>query len=87
MMQIGGRWAFGDTPPRGLPDELVAAIAQAEAAAPASARGGSWTLTWLEGRPVAELDSGLRVTVGDAPHGHDAALDDEDDEDLFPAHS
>ncbi|MGO2111328.1 MAG: hypothetical protein ACTH31_06920 [Pseudoclavibacter sp.] len=86
-MQIGGRWNFGGTPPRGLPADFVAAVARAEAAIPDADRGGAWTLTWLEGRPVAELDSGLRVTVEGVAHATDATGDsagDEDDEDLFP---
>ena len=37
-----------------------------EAALPADALGQPaprWTLTWLEGRPVAELETGVIVTV------------------------
>ncbi len=33
-----------------------------------------WTLTWLEGRPIAELDTGVIVTLdpdGEAVVGHD----------------
>lgn len=73
-MRIGGRWPTGATPPSGLPPSFAAAVAEAEAAIPEASRGGSWTLTWLEGAPVAEHDSGARVTLN-TPHG---------DDDLFP---
>lgn len=76
-MQIGNRWRLGATPPSGLPAEFLRQLAAAEATASAQEREQWWTLTWLEGRPIARLDGGRRV--GDA--------DDtvEDDEDLFPA--
>lgn len=88
-MQIGGRWPVGGTPPRGLPESFVAAIAEAEAALPPADRDGSWTLTWLEGSPIAEHDAGARVTMGgpDAPglaRGHDGSGATGDDDALFP---
>lgn len=59
MIGLGTRWRFGDPPPSRLPAAAAAAVTRAEA----ELRGGgtvppgaSWTLTWLEGRPVAELD-------------------------------
>jgi hypothetical protein len=55
-MQMGTRWTHGETPPARLPQEFVDAIATVEAPA-----GSRWTLTWLEGRPVAELDDGTTV--------------------------
>lgn len=90
-MRVGGRWPFGAPAPRGLPEAFVAELRAAERAAGDDERGGSWTLTWLEGRPVAELDGGRRV--GDAPHGPDGAAPDADgasagdehDDELFPA--
>ncbi|RZT60954.1 Fe-S oxidoreductase [Leucobacter luti] len=57
-MQLGARWRVGETPHRGVPPELHAAIAEAEAAHPGAA---SWTLTWLEGRPRCALDDVLIV--------------------------
>lgn len=56
-MQLGTRWATGSEPPASVPAALRSAIAEAEA------RGltGYWTLTWLEGRPIAELDAGWEV--------------------------
>lgn len=56
-MQLGTRWATGSEPPSSVPDELRPAIADVEA------RGlsGHWTLTWLDGRAIAELDAGWEV--------------------------
>lgn len=69
-MQLGARWQVGAKPHSGVPLAMYEAIAQAEAEHD-SAR--SWTLTWLEGRPRAELfgDAPLALAevVTDA-HGH-----------------
>ena len=61
-MQLGTRWAVGATPPDRLPDAMVAAIAgvESEIAALDTAQW-RWTLTWLEGRPVVELDDGTTL--------------------------
>lgn len=58
-MQLGTRWAAGAKSPASVPAELHPAIAEVEA------RGltGHWTLTWLEGRPIAELDAGWEVLL------------------------
>lgn len=56
-MQLGTRWATGQTPPPSVPAELHAAIAQVES----RGQQGHWTLTWLEGRAIAELDAGWEV--------------------------
>jgi hypothetical protein len=40
--------------------------------------GRHWTLTWLEGRPIAELDDGTVVTTGAAPSGTHAEADGDD---------
>lgn len=57
-MRLGTRWAAGQQPPSTVPDVLREAIAAVERDA-----GGHWTLTWLEGRPLAELDSGWEVLL------------------------
>jgi hypothetical protein len=63
-MQLGTRWDVGATPPARLDAEVLAAIAEVEAGLAPDARAGlRWTLTWLEGRPVAELDDGTTVTI------------------------
>jgi hypothetical protein len=66
-MQLGTRWSAGATPPSSVPEALRAQIAAVEAALPADPLGQPaprWTLTWLEGRPIAELDTGVIVTLG-----------------------
>ncbi|ALJ20677.1 hypothetical protein [Microbacterium sp. No. 7] len=60
-MQLGTRWAAGSEPPASVPAVLRAAIAEVEARA--ADPGARWTLTWLEGRPIAELDAGWEVLV------------------------
>lgn len=77
-MQLGTRWPFGATPPASVPAEVQAGVAALEASR-ADGTGRTWTLTWLEGRPIVELDDG---TVIDGGRLHDAAApDDVDDED------
>ena len=56
-MQLGTRWATGTQPPASVPESLRPAIAEVESRGLA----GHWTLTWLEGRAIAELDSGWEV--------------------------
>ena len=60
-MQLGTRWPFGSEPPVSVPMELRPRIAAAEAAHPGDGIGRHWTLTWLEGRPIAELDDGTTL--------------------------
>jgi hypothetical protein len=61
-MQLGTRWAFGSTPPSRLSAGVTDAIAGVEAnLADTDTARWSWTLTWLEGHPVAELDDGTVV--------------------------
>jgi hypothetical protein len=63
-MQLGTRWKIGAEPPSRVPEELVVRIREVEASVPANVRSAmSWTLTWLEGRPVVELDDGTVVTT------------------------
>ncbi len=62
-MRLGTRWAFGAEPPPSVPAALRPRIAASEAAYVGGGEGRHWTLTWLEGRPIAELDDGAtRVT-------------------------
>ncbi|MDF2559899.1 MAG: hypothetical protein K0R99_1345 [Microbacterium sp.] len=62
-MQLGTRWAAGSEAPASVPASLRAAIAEVEANLPGAAGSpkGHWTLTWLEGRAIAELDAGWEV--------------------------
>lgn len=56
-MQLGTRWAAGAQPPASVPEALRPAIAEVES----QGLTGHWTLTWLEGRAIAELDAGWEV--------------------------
>ncbi len=58
-MQLGTRWPVGDEPPSRLPEVMVGAIADIESElSGVDTASWRWTLTWLEGRPVVELDDG-----------------------------
>ena len=57
-MQLGGRFSVGQAP-TSLPQALREQIADIEATLGANeVTTLRWTLTWLEGRPVVELDDG-----------------------------
>lgn len=60
-MQLGTRWTVGETPPARLSEPFLSAVAEVESELPESAGAWRWTLTWLEGQPVAELDDGTTV--------------------------
>ena len=62
-MQLGTRWAAGSEPPASVPAALRPAIAEVESnlAGSLSLSKCHWTLTWLEGRAIAELDAGWEV--------------------------
>jgi hypothetical protein len=79
-MRLGTRWPFGTEPPAAVPSEIRAAIGEAEVAVGDAATGGAWTLTWLEGRPIAALDDGTTVTLeaGVARIGHESDAEDPD---------
>ncbi|MEV8266387.1 hypothetical protein [Microbacterium sp. NPDC076911] len=68
-MQLGTRWTSGEEPPRAVPENLARGVREVDAALPVDSLGQPrerWTLTWLEGRPIAELDSGVIVTLDDS---------------------
>ena len=61
-MQLGTRWAVGATPPDRLPAAMVGAIAEVELeVAHLDTANWRWTLTWLEGKPVVQLDDGTTL--------------------------
>ncbi|MEJ6555677.1 hypothetical protein PQI51_11675 [Microbacterium esteraromaticum] len=60
-MQLGTRWEAGAEPPASVPAQLRPAIAEVDATL--SGTRAHWTLTWLEGRPIAELDAGWEVLL------------------------
>ena len=63
-MQLGTRWSVGSEPPARLSQEMLDAIASVEAQLGDAASGERWTLTWLEGHPVAELPVPLPSAPG-----------------------
>lgn len=66
-MQLGTRWPIGaDTPPR-LPGSVARAVREVEAElAGVDTSQWRWTLTWLEGKPVVELDDGTVIRFDSA---------------------
>ncbi len=63
-MQLGTRWNVGEQAPTRLSEDFIAAVRGVEAElAGIDTTGWRWTLTWLEGRPVAELDDGTIIRV------------------------
>jgi hypothetical protein len=62
-MQLGTRWSLGDEPPARLAENVIAAIRDVETEV-GERDGWRWTLTWLESRPVVELDDGTTIRQG-----------------------
>jgi hypothetical protein len=61
-MQLGTRWSVGAEPPPRLPDAVTTAVREVESElAGIDTAQWRWTLTWLEGRPVVELDDGTTI--------------------------
>lgn len=80
-MQLGTRWTSGDAIPGAVPATLHEQIARVDAVIPADQLGQPrprWTLTFLEGRPIAELDTGVIVEV--TASGQVVVRHDTDDE-------
>ena len=68
-MQMGTRWAVGAETPARLPQLVVDAVKTIEAELEGIDTSLlRWTLTWLEGNPVVELDDGtvIRYSGGEA---------------------
>jgi hypothetical protein len=74
-MQLGTRWPLGEAPPEKLTDAVVLAIRDAEAQLAAADTSQldtaqldtaqwRWTLTYLESRPVVQLDDGTTIRMG-----------------------
>jgi hypothetical protein len=63
-MQLGTRWSVGAQPPARLSPEMCAAIRAVEGDLLGfDTTQWRWTLTWLEGRPIVELDDGTRIRL------------------------
>ena len=77
-MQLGTRWTVGGPTPERLPPAVVLAIRDVESQlAEVDTSQWRWTLTWLEGRPVVELDDGTRIRVDAAGAVTTSYYDDE----------
>ncbi|MFZ4895664.1 hypothetical protein ACL9RL_14555 [Plantibacter sp. Mn2098] len=66
-MQLGTRWAVGSPAPETLPAAVADAVSAEEAVLAtleADTSNWRWTLTWLERRPIVELDDGTRIVLG-----------------------
>jgi hypothetical protein len=67
-MQLGTRWAVGAAAPDRIPQPIRAAIRTVEAEledADQPTAGWAWTLTYLEGKPIVDLDDGTRIRLVD----------------------
>lgn len=61
-MQLGTRWSVGDTPPATLPAAVLAAIVAVESdLIGTDTATWRWTLTWLERKPIVQLDDGTTL--------------------------
>ena len=58
-MRIGTRWSAGAPPHPSVPIDLHATIRRVDA----DGSSLSWTLTWLEGRPVCRRSDDVVVTL------------------------
>jgi hypothetical protein len=67
-MQLGTRWPVGGAAPDRIPQPVRAAIRTVEAEleeSDVSTSGWGWTLTYLEGKPIVDLDDGTRIRLVD----------------------
>ncbi len=63
-MKLGTRWRVGRNVPVHLPESIVLAIRTVENeldSVHADTNDLRWTLTWLEGQPIVDLDDGTQI--------------------------
>ncbi len=82
-MQLGTRWPIGGEVPDRVPAAIVSAVNDIESELTGTDTSQwRWTLTWLEGRPIVDLDDGTVIRYDDVS---DVALvahrDDPEDDD------
>ena len=68
-MQLGTRWSIGAQAPPGLPHVVEIAVKAVEEELDAVGDDTSawrWTLTWLERKPVIELDDGTVIRYNES---------------------
>lgn len=75
-MRLGTRWTSGDEPPASLPAAFRDQIHAVDRVLDVGPRP-KWTLTWLEGRPVAELETGVVVSLDAAGEPVVGQIDDD----------
>jgi hypothetical protein len=89
-MQLGTRWNVGDNAPATLPEVVLLAVKTVEddlVTLGTDTAAWKWTLTWLERKPVVELDDGTVLRYDDREDAAtitlpaDAVEDPFDDED------
>ncbi|GGL09862.1 hypothetical protein GCM10009769_29980 [Curtobacterium luteum] len=83
-MQLGTRWSVGGQPPARLPEAMVVAVQGVEeelAAESVDTSSWGWTLTFLEGKPIVELDDGTSIHLDPAGHAQVTNPDDAPEED------
>lgn len=83
-MQLGTRWNVGGEPPSRLPESMVVAVRGVEddlASESVDVSTWRWTLTFLEGKPIVELDDGTSIHLDDAGHAQVTNPDDAAEED------
>ncbi len=83
-MQLGTRWNVGGQPPARLPETMVVAVRGVEdelAAEAVDASTWGWTLTFLEGKPIVELDDGTSIHLDAAGRAQVTNPDDAPEED------
>ena len=65
-MQLGTRWQVNTDPPQNLDELVTEAVAQIEnelAVLDQDTDSWFWTLTYLENRPVVQLDDGTTIRI------------------------
>lgn len=65
-MQLGTRWPAHTEPPSHLDSGVLGAISEVErelSALKQDTTGWYWTLTYLENRPVVQLDDGTTIRM------------------------
>jgi hypothetical protein len=87
-VQLGTRWPLGSPSPSALPAVVGAAVRSVEnelSEADTDTAGWHWTLTYLEGRPIVDLDDGTRIRyLPDQDHAVVTSVDlDEAADDSF----
>jgi hypothetical protein len=66
-MQLGTRWSVGAEPPQSISEPVRTAILMVERDLDGvDTSDWRWTLTWLESRPVVELDDGTTIRIDHA---------------------